>query len=55
MICNLPYWWAFLSYDGFKSHMCVTEGIKDFADNWIKVGKEESGTSYFNQAFDNFQ
>ena len=36
MICNLPKWWAFLTYDGFKSHVNVTEGI-------IKLWRRGSG------------
>ena len=55
MIRDFPKWWAFLTYDGFKSHVNVTEGLKMFAEERIRVGKEEAGTSAFNQAYDKFQ
>ena len=55
MIRDFPKWWAFLTYDGFKSHVNVTEGLKSFAEERIRVGKEEAGTSAFNQAYDKFQ
>ena len=55
MIRDLPKWWTFLTYDGFKSHVNVTEGLEIFADERIRVGKEEAGTSVFNQAYDKFQ
>ena len=55
MIRDFPKWWAFLTYDGFKSHVNVTEGLKNFAEERIRVGKEEAGTSAFNQAYDKFQ
>ena len=55
MICYLPKWWSFLTYDGFKSHMNVTYSLKTFAEERIKVGKEEAGTRTFNQAHDKLQ
>ena len=55
MICHLTEWWSFLTYDGFKSHVNVTEGRIFFAEETVKVGKEEDGTSAFNQAHDKFQ
>ena len=55
MIRDFPKWWAVLTYDGFKSHVNVTEGLKTFAEERIRVGKEEAGTSAFNQAYDKFQ
>ena len=55
MICNFPKWWAFLTYDRFKSHVNVTEGLGKFAEERIRVGKEEAGTSAFNQAYDKFK
>ena len=55
MIHDLPKWWAFLTYDGFKSHVNVTEGLENFAEERIRVGNEEAGTSAFNQAYDKFQ
>ena len=55
MICDFPKWLAFLRYDGFESHDNVTEGLKHFAEERIRVGKEESGTSAFNQAHYKFQ
>ena len=30
MICDLPKWWSFLTYDGCKSHVNVTEGLRFF-------------------------
>ena len=55
MILGFPKWWAFLTYDGFKSHVNVTEGLNLFAEKRIRVGNEEAGTSAFNQAYDKFQ
>ena len=55
MIRDFPKWWSFLTYDGFKSHVNVTEGLKFFAEERIRVGKEEAGTSTFSQAYDKFQ
>ena len=55
MIRDFPKWWAFLTYDGFKSHVNVAEGLDFFAEERIRFGKEEDGTSAFNQAYDKFQ
>ena len=55
MIRDFPKWWAFLTYDVFKSHVNVTEGLEFFAEERIRVGKEEAGTSAFNQAYDKLQ
>ena len=55
MIRDFPKWWAFLTYDGFKSHVNVTECFEMFAEERIRVGKEEAGTSAFNQAYDEFR
>ena len=55
MICDFPKCWAFLTHDGFKSHVNVTEFLKKVVEERIRVGKEESGTITFNQAYDKFQ
>ena len=55
MICDFPKWWAFLTYDGLKSHVNVTEGLEIFEEERIRVGKKEAGTSAFNQSYDKFQ
>ena len=55
MIRDFPKWWAFLSYDGLKSYVNVNESLKTIAEERIRVGKEEAGTSAFNQAYDKFQ
>ena len=55
MIREFPKWWALLTYDVLKSHVNVTEGLGKFAGERIRVGKEETGTSTFNQAYDKFQ
>ena len=55
MIRDLRKWWAFLTYYGFKSHVNVTEGLRIFAEERIRVGKEEAVTSAFNQAYDKLQ
>ena len=55
MICDLPELWSSLSYDGFKSHVNVTESFKRFIEEKIKIGKEEAGTSTFNQMYDKVQ
>ena len=54
MIRDLPKWWSFLTYDGFKSHMNVTDALKNVAEEMIKVGKEEAGTIAFYKAYDKF-
>ena len=55
MICEIPKWWSFLTYDGLKSHVNVTDALDYFSEERIKVGNEEGGTSNFNQAYDTFQ
>ena len=55
IIRELPKWWALLIHYGFKSHANVTEGLEKFTEERIRVGKEEAGTSTFNQAYDKFQ
>ena len=55
MICDLPQCWEFLTYNGFKSHVNVTGNPNFLAGDRIRVGKEEAGTSAFNQAYDKFQ
>ena len=55
MIRDFPKWWAVLTYDGFKSHVNVTEGLAVFPEERIRIGKEEAGTSAFNQVYDKFQ
>ena len=55
MISYFPDWWIFLTYDSFKSHLDVTEDLDFFAENRIKVGKDDSGTNTFNQLYDYFQ
>ena len=55
MIRDFPKWWAFLTYDWFKSHVNVTEGLESFAEERIRVGKEEAGTSPLNQSYDKLQ
>ena len=55
MIRDFPKWWAFLTYDGLKSHVNVTECLIFFSEERIRVGKEEAGTSAFNQAYDKFK
>ena len=55
MIHDLPKWWDFLTYDGFNSQINVTEGLNFFAEERIRVGKEEAGTSALNQAYNKFQ
>ena len=55
MISEIPKWWSFLTYDGLKSHVNVTDALDYFSEERIKVGNEEGGTSNFNQAYDKFQ
>ena len=55
MIFDFPKCWSFLTYDGFKSHMNVTDALGIFAEEMIKVCKEEVGISDFNQSYDKFQ
>ena len=49
MINDIPKWCSLLTYDGLKYHVNVTEGLEKFAEDRIRVGKEEAGTSNFNQ------
>ena len=44
-----------MTYDGFKSHVDVTEALEVFAENKIIIVKEESGSSDTNQAYDQLQ
>ena len=55
MIFNFPKWWSLLTYDGFKYKVNVTDVLGIFAEDRIKVGKEEADTSAFNKAYDKFQ
>ena len=55
MICDIPKWWSYLTYDGFKSHVNVSDALIFFAEERIKVGKEEAGTSSFNKVYDKLQ
>lgn len=50
-----PDWWAFVTFDGFKLNVNVTEALKEFHDNKIKAATEEGGTSVLNQAYDQEQ
>ena len=52
---DFPKWLDFLTYDGFNSRVNVTEGLESFGEERIRVGKEEAGTSAFNQAYDKLQ
>ena len=38
--------------DGFKSHHNGNEALKKFADNNIRMVKEEGGTIYVNRSYD---
>ena len=53
-ISDLTEQWSFLTYDGFKSNVNVTEGLYFFAEERIKVRKDDTGTSTFNQKYDKF-
>ena len=55
MICDLPTWFSFLKYDGFKSHVNFTEGLETFAEERVRIWNEEAGTSALNQDYDKFQ
>ena len=54
MICDFPKWGLFLTYDGFKYHVNFTDALKISVEERIKVGKEEAGTSAFNQSYNKF-
>ena len=51
-MCYFPQWWKLLIYYGFKYHLNVTERLEIFAEEIIKVWKEEAGTSALNQEYD---
>ena len=36
---DLPKWWKFLTYDGFKYHVNSTDALEISAEERIKVGK----------------
>ena len=55
MICDFYEWRAFLTYVGFKYHVNVIEGLIIFAEERVKVGKEEAFKSNFNQVYDEIQ
>ena len=55
MIHDFPKLWAFLTYDGLKSHVNVTEAHEQFVEDRIRVGQEEAGTSALKQTYDKFQ
>ena len=55
VIRDHPDWQAFLTFDGFKSNVNVNESLEIWAENKIRVGKEEAGTSHVNQAYDQQQ
>ena len=55
MIFDFPKWWAFLTYDGFKSHVNITECLDYSAYCRINSGKDEAGKSNLNQVYDTFQ
>eukprot|EP00957_Ditylum_brightwellii_P040976 3102207-Ditylum_brightwellii.AAC.1 len=50
-----PDWYCNFTYDGFKLHVNVTKAIEIFIENKIDVVKEECGTSYTNQSYDQMQ
>ena len=54
MISDFPKWWVFLIYYGLKPHVNVAEGLEEFIEERIRVGKEEAGTSALNKAYDKF-
>ena len=55
IIIDLPQCWVSLIYDGFTYHMNGTEGLIFFAEERIKVWKEEDGTINLNKVHDKFQ
>ena len=55
MICDFPKWREFLIYDGFKYHVNVNDGLNCFAEESIKVGKEEDGTRDLNPVYNKSQ
>ena len=55
VIRDLLDWQAFLTFNGFKSHVNVNESLEIWAENKIRVGKEEAGTSHVNQAYNQQQ
>ena len=42
VICNDKDWWKLITYDGFKSHFNVTEGVYIFYKDNKKVRKDEA-------------
>eukprot|EP00957_Ditylum_brightwellii_P183419 13971816-Ditylum_brightwellii.AAC.1 len=55
VIRDHPDWEALLTYDGYKSHVNVTEALAIFAQHNIVVAKEESRSSGTNQSYDQQQ
>ena len=54
-IPDFPKWWAFFKYYGFKYHVNITEGLETFAEESIRFGKEDVGTSAFDQYYNKLQ
>ena len=51
MIHDIPKWWDFLTYDGLKSDV----NVATFAEERIRVKKQEAGKRAFNEAYYKFQ
>ena len=52
MVIDHPDWIVSLSFDGFGSHVNVTEALDIFKKHNIRIIKEEAATSHINQAYD---
>ncbi len=50
-----PGWDVFLTYDGFKSHVNVTDGLETLTENTIQTVKKEAGISQLYQSCDQHQ
>ena len=50
-----PEWWEFLEYGGLKSCVNVSEGLKDFSGERIKVDNEEDDTNTLNKSYEKLQ
>ena len=55
MIFYFPKCREFITYDRLKHYVNVTDALNFYAEERIKVIKEEAGTSAFNQSYDKFQ
>ena len=53
--CDFPKWWSFLTYDGLKSHVNVTDALKKIQRRGSRLVRRRLVQVLSNQAYDKFQ